>query len=160
MKKIFFLLILILNISCQNEKFEFDSIYHYQNKISDENFFDLLKESESSDNSAALEEILTENHISDFYKTFEFIEKNYTEKELVNSQLYSEIKEIYKNDISYEDSKCIPIYRDVLVFKMNDSIVAISKICYDCDKQYTLKSNLETIEIDNEKILKLKNLLK
>ena len=160
MKKILFLFIIILNLSCQNSKLEFDSVYHYKNEISEDKFYDLLEESESNDNNTELEEILTENQISDFYKTFEFIEKNYTENELINSKLYPEIKEIYKNDISFEDSKCIPIYRDILVFKKNDSIVAISKICFDCEMQYTLMSNQETIEIDNKKILKLKSILK
>ena len=118
-----------------------------------------MEESQSNENNTELEEILTENHISDFYKTFEFIENNYTDKELINSELYPKINEIYKNDISFEDSKCIPIYRDILVFKKNDSIVAISKICFDCEMQYTLKSNQEIIEIDNENILKLKGIL-
>ncbi len=119
-----------------------------------------MEESQSNENNTELEEILTENHISDFYKTFEFIENNYTDKELINSELYPKINEIHKNDISFEDSKCIPIYRDILVFKKNDSIVAISKICFDCEMQYTLKSNQEIIEIYNENILKLKGILK
>ena len=160
MKKILFLFIIILNLSCQNNNLEFDSVYHFKNQISDDKFYKLLEESESNDNNSELEEILTENHISDFYKTFKFIEKSYTDKKLINSELYLEIKELYKNGFSFEDSKCIPIYRDILVFKKKDSIVAISKICFECEMQYTFKSNQETIEIENEKILKLKSILK
>ena len=160
MKKILFLFILTLTLSRQKSNLEFDSVYHFKSEISDDKFYDLLEESESSDKNADLQEILTESHISDFYKTYEFIEKNYSDKKLIYSQLYPEIKEIYKNGISFEDSKCIPIYRDILVFKKNDSIVAISKICFDCEMQYTLMSNQETIEIDNKKILKLKSILK
>jgi hypothetical protein len=31
---------------------------------------------------------------------------------------------------------CIPVYRDILIFKKNEKIVGFAKICFDCDQAY------------------------
>lgn len=54
---------------------------------------------------------------------------------------------------------CIPIYRDILIFKKNNSVVGISKVCFDCNMNYTLGSKTD-VEIynnsnDYEKLEKL-----
>ncbi|MFT5819864.1 MAG: hypothetical protein ACI8ZM_001089 [Crocinitomix sp.] len=36
---------------------------------------------------------------------------------------------------------CMPLYRDILVFKNNDKIVGLAKICFSCSQIYLLNQN-------------------
>lgn len=159
MKKIGLFFIFVFIASCQNDKLEFDTVYHYNIQISDDEYYELFDKAQLENETSILFQMLSENDINDLDATFQSVEKYYPNKKMLSSMYNSEIQEIYRGSFFSTDSKCIAIYRDFLVFKKNNSIVAISKICFDCDTQYTLKSNYKNIEINNERLVELKKII-
>ena len=83
--------------------------------------------------------------------------------EILTNTQKNQIDNIFKekDSIKKEFSSCIPYYRDVLIFKKNQKIVGLSKICFGCGVIQIIGSTKETdgfgIESD---IKKLKKILK
>lgn len=143
MYKYFSSIILIILFSCShnnpNSYFQFDEIVYYR---LDENFVDLNKDAKEVNtldttniavyqfnviNSSIpldLNNNLLENKLKQIgYSKFE-----------IPIKYYKEIDEIF----SYKDYKdafnvgCLPWYRDILIFKMENKIVGVAKICFQC----------------------------
>lgn len=55
-------------------------------------------------------------------------------KSLINPSQFKDINLIFSEKSGYESyvSGCIPVYRDILVFKKDNKIIGVSKICFDC----------------------------
>ena len=160
MKKISILLVIIMS-SCHSKHFEFDNVEHYHIDISDEKVYERAFKSDKSYEETLFESILVENYPAVIDKNFIMkLEEIYPIKQKIDNSKLFELKEIYCNKINFGKSKCIPIYRDVLVFKQKDSIVGVSKICFGCEMQYTINKSGEQKEFDNNDFKKLKKILK
>lgn len=48
-----------------------------------------------------------------------------------------------KSNVQF-DSSCIPIYRDVLIFRKDNKIVGIAKLCFSCRQHYFVGANAST----------------
>lgn len=159
MKKNLFCLFILLS-SCQDKHFQFDNIDHYKINISDNDLNILLSKENKSDKENDLVLLLSEDFIDDNKNELvTHLNELYPYKQKINEPKISELKAIYHNSFNFSKSKCIPVYRDILIFKQDDSILGISKICFDCNMQYTIKNDGKNIEIDNSDFEKLEKIL-
>ncbi len=55
-------------------------------------------------------------------------------KRIIEKSKLKELKEIFNVEFCNElqDNGCIPMYRDIYVFKKNDQISGIAKVCFSC----------------------------
>ena len=160
MKKILFCFLIVLS-SCQSSHFEFNNVDYYQLNISDDDYNELVTKENKSEEELVLYSLLAEdfpNVLDDHF--IKNLEKWYPAKSKIKENKLSALNEVYSDGINLMKSKCIPVYRDILVFKQNDSIVGISKICFDCDMEYTISNNGVRKEIDNNNFKRLKQILK
>lgn len=65
------------------------------------------------------------------------LEKLSFHKEKLNIAQYPKIVEIYTRGSRRYDTSCVKTFRDILVFKKNNNIVGMSKICFDCGWETT-----------------------
>lgn len=73
---------------------------------------------------------------------------------------YQKIAEIYANGSIKYDVTCKVTFRDILVFKKNNKIVGISKICFGCDWETTFfNENRYYNLVSIDKFKELENLL-
>lgn len=87
------------------------------------------------------------------------IEKLYLIKRRLPNAAVTKISEIYYDGYNFTKTRCVPVYRDILVFKKNDSVVGLSKICFDCDIQHTIDKYGNRKEFDNADFAVLKQIL-
>ncbi|QTV06187.1 hypothetical protein [Faecalibacter bovis] len=150
-----FLLFLIIFINCSynnpNSYFEFNKIEYYR---LDKNYIDLNKDSK------VINPLDTTN-----IAVFQFNVINTSiPLDLNNNQLQNKLKEIgfskleipekYYKDIdkifSYKEYKesfqamCLPSYRDILIFKKENEIIGIAKICFQCGQHAISGASGET----------------
>ncbi|RLZ11973.1 hypothetical protein [Faecalibacter macacae] len=143
MYKYFSSIILIILFSCShnnpNSYFQFDEIVYYR---LDENFVDFNESAKeintldttnievyqynviNSSMSLDLKNNLLENNLKEVgYSKTEILEKYYKDIDEIFS--YKE----YKNAFNVG---CFPWYRDILIFKKENEIIGIAKICFQC----------------------------
>jgi hypothetical protein len=156
MKKHLLILISILFIGCnQADKkneiqkntsyqfFEFDEIDHYQVEITVREYLDINTQDQTPDETKFLG-ILNGNYpesIND--KSFlKYLQKFYPKKRKIDSNKFKAIANIYteKKHKNPMFAACDPLYRDILIFKKNNVITGISKICFECYIQTTIGS--------------------
>ncbi|TDX87215.1 hypothetical protein [Epilithonimonas xixisoli] len=65
------------------------------------------------------------------------LEKLNFHKEKLEVAKYPKIVEIYTRGSAHYDTSCVKTFRDILVFKKNNKIVGVSKICFDCGWETT-----------------------
>lgn len=167
-KLITFLLSFIVLISCSkpNSSFIFDKVEHYK---------------ESEDNS------IYETMYQKRFKNLTILEKRYLEinekelpqkisdtsfiadlerlnfkKTIIKSNRFDELREIFNPNAcsEYQKSACAPIYRDIYIFKNKSKVVAIAKVCFECQIVYFIDSTSkwerfgECTEYENLKSIK------
>ncbi|MFT3796549.1 hypothetical protein [Flavobacterium sp.] len=122
--------------SLHRKFFESDKIDHYYLDISEEDANDILAIENKSDNQKILASLLMssypekipDNDLESNLKKFKFI------KTELNQKRKTQVENIFSEQDSIQNvfSGCIPYYRDIFIFKKNDSIVGISKVCFGC----------------------------
>jgi hypothetical protein len=91
---------------------------------------------------------------------FEKLIQNYT-LENIDPKLNDSISGIYSEKFSGEGlfPACDPFYRDILIFKKENKIVGISKICFECGLHWTIGSKRDVLLLgqkgDFEKLEKI-----
>ncbi|MBK9634477.1 MAG: hypothetical protein IPO64_08200 [Bacteroidetes bacterium] len=68
-------------------------------------------------------------------------------KSKIKENKLSALNEVYSDGINLMKSKCIPVYRDIWCLSKMIQL-GISKICFDCDMEYTINNGVRK-EIDN-----------
>jgi hypothetical protein len=64
--------------------------------------------------------------------------------EKINKARHKELKALFcpsNNNKDKEVYMCMPLYRDILVFKQKNEFVGLAKICFSCDQIYLLNNN-------------------
>jgi len=159
MKKILFCL-LILFSSCKYKHFQFDHVEHYRINFSDEKIRELNNKTNKTAEERRLDSILNESYFYEISKDFlNSLDKSYWIKRDVSKNKLSELEQIYYDGFNFARSKCIPVYRDILVFKQADSILGVSKICFECELQQTIDHYGDQKKFDNNDFEKLKQIL-
>jgi hypothetical protein len=174
-KRYSILLLLFLILSCKSKEekffFDFDSVEYYSLNKNKE--VEIVENNRKGVKDSILNNIL--------YSEFpEKLDNNILFK-TINSKGFSKFKlsqkdvEYLKNDVFEEkfslkmfefNKACAPEYRDILVFKKNNGISGIAKICLSCGQFYFIssKKGIQTkdfgTEQDYESLAKLFNTYK
>ena len=137
--------VLITNIKCKNKNsekkldlFNFDKVEHYStnNKSSiyssiNKKHFKNLDESEKKYLKILDNNLQPKNSDT----TFVLELQNLNFKKVTSEKLHiNKYREIFSSEFCNEmqENACAPIYRDIYVFRNNNKIVGIAKICFDC----------------------------
>lgn len=126
-----------------------DKIDHYYLNISDNKAVEILRKDNKTKDELALAMLLnttsypkslSEPNFESTLKKFKFV------KTELNKKKKQEVENIFseKDSIQTVFSGCIPHYRDIFIFKNNDSIVGISKVCFGCGAAQFFGANVDT----------------
>ena len=117
---------------------KFDEIVYYKINKSF-NTFRFKYKKKHSPKEKLIDEILnggTPRTVSDTLFVKDLEKLNFHKQKLDVAQ-YPKIVEIYKRGSRRYDTSCVKTFRDILVFKKNNKIVGMSKICFDCGWETT-----------------------
>jgi hypothetical protein len=116
--------------------YDSDKIEHFYLNISEEKVIELLRNKNKNSDQNNLTDLL----VGHYPKTIS--EPNFEAKLAKNKFIKTELSEIKKKEVENifsqkdsaqtEFSSCLPYYRDIFIFKKNDSIVGIAKVCFGC----------------------------
>lgn len=149
------LLFLILSCKSKEEKkfFDFDNVEYFSLYKNEEK--EIIENNRKGIKDSILDNILYSelpDKLDDnvFYKTIN--SNGFSKFELSQKDI-----EYLKNDVFLEkfslnvfqlNKACAPEYRDILVFKKNNEISGIAKICFSCGQFYIISSKRE-IQVEN-----------
>ncbi len=129
--------------------FDFDQVDYYSTFVSEDSLY--LLESSNTDNAVTERfiEVLADDVPKNLVDTM-FIEE--LESFGYNYQLVPEHKHYELNDLFREKSfdpseskwMCLPVYSDILIFKKQNKIVGIAKICFGCTILHVVGTNADT----------------
>ncbi|WP_080777726.1 hypothetical protein [Chryseobacterium phocaeense] len=136
--------------------FDYDGIDHYHISIDEGSVMALdTIPNRSKEDQLKLDLIInkTPRNINDteFIKS---LEKIGFKKSAIPSHNFKKINEIFIEKTVSENIEyaCVPVYRDILIFKKKEKNIGIAKICFDChQKQITgTKANIENFGQDGD----------
>ena len=153
MKKLLFL---FLVFGCSDERgeiyFDFDEIEYYViDSVSEIDLIDISIEVRTDSNNTRTElEILKSaiiigeepETLKDSAVIGELINIGFERKPIRRNRVKDFFRE--RKDTIAMTALCGPVYRDILVFKKQNKISGIAKICFSCDKHHIIGSQLET----------------
>ncbi|MES2575525.1 MAG: hypothetical protein V4572_11320 [Bacteroidota bacterium] len=172
MKKIYLIIISILLINCQKSKieskefFDFDEIEHYNVDITLEDWSIIAsKKDEKSVDEKIFLNILngSDPKTIDDKNFIVNLKKFYPKIVKISSTKLDSIRNIYteKKHQNPEFAACTPFYRDILIFKKNNNVIGISKVCFECGTQSTIGSKRNTENLGQSgDMWKLESILK
>jgi hypothetical protein len=168
MKKVIFLLIILVGCNAKSEKvkenfenvikepkitgekyFDYDEIEYYKSEIEEDligELYDNQKKSlkDSLKTGVILGQIpksISDTSFIDYLKSFGYL------KSKIETYKFNKIDEIFteKKHSELYATACVYIYRDILIFKKKSKIIGIAKICFGCDASVIVgtKSNTE-----------------
>lgn len=122
--------------SKQKKHFEYDAIEHYSQDIDDLAIDQLYSNQEKTGIDSIKFGIILGNlpeRISDFNLEPILAEAGY-KKVILQESTFGLIDKIFTEQMAAEDfeTACVPIYRDILIFKLKGKVVGLVKICFEC----------------------------
>ena len=155
MKFIKIILVIIFILICfsyfNKSFFDFDEIEYYHKNIAEEDLIKFLRAEEKL-KTTQFSDIV----INDYPKTvnenfYKLLAKNGFTKLPLNSDKYQEINDIFSKSICLTGvaNACVPIYRDILIFKKNKKTVGIAKVCFACQQHHIVGSRENTNNFGN-----------
>lgn len=119
--------------------FEFDEAFHYS--ITNE-------KSEKVDRINSIYEVIYEDYP---YKMKELgfiynLERNGFVKKTIPVDNHSELRTVLRSQFGMGflfSTKCLPIYRDIIIFKKNNKVSGIAKICFECGQHQFIGNSLD-----------------
>lgn len=136
----------VIEDKCQ-PYFSFDQVDHYYYSISES---ELFEDDKMSTKEMARYEFLVEdklNKLSDTIYIKELIKLNFVKNEVTKNkfealnQIFCERKHVNSFELS-----CMPIYRDILVFKDKNKTIGLAKICFECGQSIIAGTTSNTEE--------------
>jgi hypothetical protein len=147
--RIIFIVFLIFTISCNKKEenlyfFDFDEIEYYHKNIIDNDIFaeyDKIKFINYDNTYLKIGQYEYPKDLNNSKFSVDLLKFGYTKKVIEKSKL-SEINKIFSKKTCTEltANGCIPIYRDIFIFKKNGIKVGIAKICFECRIDYIIGS--------------------
>jgi len=144
--------------------FDYDEIQHYHINY-DENYNEnSIQKAKSETDDLILGDLILgdlPNNMNDL-NFIENIEKIGFVKKNINKSNFAKLNEIFieKTVEKSVHMKCLPIYRDILIFKKNKKIIGVTKICFSCLQNQIIGTNANTENFgQNGDYMKLKNIL-
>jgi hypothetical protein len=182
MKKYVLLILVILFSNCNNNQlpkletkisvkkelrpfFNSDKIDHYFLNISEIDFAKFRRIESKTDNDKKFWNLFVGNFPENIpEKSFE---KDLLKFDYVKSVLSIDKQNKIKNVFSEKDSlqmdayACVAKYRDIFLFKRNEDIIGIAKICFDCNRYQIIGSKINSDGFGLfEELNKLKNVVR
>lgn len=130
------LFLIIISSSCSKSYFEFDSIEHYYRDLSNDEIMAIYNSQDKSEKRLLILDIIENRYPEEIDNSFgEILIKNKYKKSNISQDKLEPINDIFSENICLVGtaSACIPVYRDILIFKKNNKVVGIAKICFDCE---------------------------
>jgi len=127
-----------------NSYFYFDELEYYHKDISDNDVLSEYKKSELPNYDKDYLKILENEYpinLNDSLFIQKIIKFGYKKKKVEKSNI-NQINQIFskKKCTKLTANGCIPIYRDILIFKQNGKTVGVAKVCFDCNMAYIIGS--------------------
>jgi hypothetical protein len=134
--------------------FQFDHLTHYRISISDDSVAVLQEQTNRDEREEKLFEVLSDRvfdskysmtSLSDTIKLMNLEEVGFLRKEISNDKFMAVDKlfcERYYDEIDH--NMCLPVYRDIIVFKKKNSTVGFARICFDCAMSNIIGSDRDT----------------
>ncbi|MFC7775201.1 hypothetical protein [Flavobacterium sp. GCM10027622] len=133
---------LILMTSCNKKDegnmnyFDFDELEYYHKNITQNAILAEYEKSKSAnynENYLKIVENEYPSNLNDKEFITDIIKFGY-QKKLLEKSKYNQIDQVFsKNDcIELTTSGCIPIYRDIFIFKQKGKIIGVAKVCFEC----------------------------
>lgn len=138
----------IPKIKYGNIFFQYDAIDYYHIEKEEESVKDLFENHNKSKIDKLKFEVIV-NETPDSLQDQEFLnhmdEIGYSKKK-INSTKFEALNKIFIEKPYEEGSAraCIPVFRDILIFKKNDKITGMMKICFDCHQYRILGTKANT----------------
>jgi hypothetical protein len=124
-----------INIGCKHY-FIFDKVEHYSIKTTDHEYMVLETKKNPTENDSLLREVLSRSIFKSLKdtSTIKHLEKIGYVKMAVDTKLNDSLYEIFceRKHESTMMASCIPMYRNIFVFKHKGETVGLAKICYSC----------------------------
>lgn len=119
--------------------FDFDEIIHYKINITDKEFDNLDRKDSQTEYEQKLWDILTSLNPYDiqgvkFWSDLYDIKKD---ERLIKEKYFKELRSkifVEKKCDEIYATACIPVYRDILIFKKANKLKGVAKICFKCRK--------------------------
>ena len=147
-----------------NHFFDFDEVEYYNKDISLQEWAEIARKKNKTTEEIALLKILNTDYPTSL-NDLNFIadlEELYSKKIKIDKSKFKEINNIFSEKYhgNYELYGCEAFYRDILVFKKDNTIIGISKICFECSLHSTIGTEKNTEQLgQNGDYAKLKLLL-
>lgn len=128
--------------------YECDKIEHYYLDINEDDVISIGFLKTRTKEQQLFQRLMTSNYPKSIHEiNFEDkLEKFKFAKTVLFKKKKIEVENIFtqKDSLQIGYSSCVPIYRDVFLFKRNDSIVGIAKVCFGCGVSVFLGSKVDT----------------
>lgn len=74
-------------------------------------------------------------------------------KKAIHESKFEEIDKIFaeKPQEGMMASSCIPVFRDILIFKRNEAITGVAKICFECRRYHIRGTQADVINFGSDK---------
>src|SRR5690606_31320119 len=147
MKNLYYLFVVgLFFLGCkqnQSNFFDFESVEYYSIDENSISYFTSSKEIER----IVLEDFFSEIPDENFTETLERIGYH---KIILDNRYNKQLNTIFKErSCKFDDiAACAPIFRDILIFKKNNQITGLAKICFQCNKSYFVGTSKNTEHFD------------
>lgn len=135
-------------IHYEKKFFDYDEIDYYRIDIPEDSESDLYENMNKSKTDKLKYEVIvneTPNNIND-QDFLNYMEDIGYSKKTINPLNFERLNKIFseKPEEEMTVAKCIPIFRDILIFSKNKKISGMMKICFDCHQYRILGTNAKT----------------
>ncbi|MCR4032537.1 MULTISPECIES: hypothetical protein [Flavobacterium] len=165
MKKILFLITVIVFLSCNNSKkadnnnekvvkkelrpfFDADEIDHYYLNFSEEDLAEILMKEKNTPKELEFIDLFVHHFPETIPKeNFEKILSNYNyKKSNLSQKQQKEIENVFSEKDSLQDTfaACAAEYRDIFIFKEKKETVGIVKMCFKCGRVQFVGNKIDT----------------
>lgn len=128
--------------------FLFDEVEHYYLDMEEDSIWEIEEKTEKTDKEIKQLELLiqyTPDKLADTAYLYE-LEKIDFVKADIGSNKFEKLRSIFCERKHKESiaMPCTAIYRDILVFKKDNRMIGIAKLCFDCDRYVISGTSLNT----------------
>lgn len=147
--KVYYILTLFLFTACTQAYFDFDEIIHYHFPIADDDGFKYSDIENKTHTDSLFDNILTQYEPSTVRDTIflNSLELQPIKKSIIDPKLFKDFQKIFTSRYHSKitEMACLPVFRDVLVFRKNKKTIGIAKICFHCDQNYIIGTSANTV---------------
>lgn len=127
--------------------FDYDHIDYYHINVEEDKIIELDDSQNKSKADQYKYTILTKNipkDITDLDFLNSLTKIGYSKKEIQKSK-FDQINKIFveKNTTDGYNMACVPIFRDILIFKKRNKVIGVAKICFTCHQYHIIGTDAD-----------------